>query len=156
MGRRHFIIITSLLSILLFMFISNSCSKKQQSQTTLDLTCKEKALSYWEGAIRAPLDAIKEELRVSDSTYACIADVENEGTCYYIYSNIVKSKFGVGFGVFFPIAGVLSKDMVIKDENGEALSKAKDLNKWEEEMDKAIVGILQKVKDEDWAYISRD
>lgn len=153
MGRRHFIIITSILTVLLYMFITNGCTGKTQGS---QLSCEERALDYCVKGITAPKESIKEVIRVSDSTYACLAEVDNEGPCFYVYSTLVDNKYCKGFGVFFPTSGAIGDCMEIKDDNGEPLDKHKNLDLWNKKMDETIISILRTMKDEDWAYISKE
>lgn len=153
MARRLCILITSILTILLYTFITNGCSGNKQSTNT---TCEEKALDYWIKGITASKDSIKEVIRLSDSTYACLAEVENEGLCYYIYTTKLDNKYCKGFGVFFPTSGTLGNFLELKDDNGDILDKDKNPEAWNKKVDETIICILTKMVDEDWAYISKE
>ncbi len=153
MARKLCILTTSILTILLYMFITNGCSGDKQSTNT---TCEESALDYWTKGITASKDSIKEIIRLSDSTYACLADVENEGPCYYIYTTKLDNKYCKGFGVFFPTSGTLGNFLELKDDNGDILDKNKNSEDWNKKIDDTIISILTKMADEDWAYISKE
>lgn len=152
MVRRHFIIITSILTVLLYMFITNGCTGKKQ---LTDMSCEERAIDYWERGITSS-DAIKEVIRLSDSTYASIVDVENEGRCYYVFTTLLENKYNKGFGVFFPISGNLADSLKVMDENGEIIDKERNPEVWNKKMDQNIICILTKMVEEEKAYISKE
>lgn len=153
MARRLCIIITSLLTVILYSFITNGCSGNKQ---LTDMSCEERAIDYLEKGIKVPEDSIKEVIRLTDSTYACHLEVENEGPCYYIYSTLLDNKYCKGFGVFFPTSGKLGSLLNVKDENGNVIDKNKNPEDWNKKVDDTIICILTKMKDEDWAYISHE
>lgn len=119
------------------------------------MSCEERAIDYWERGITSS-DAIKEVIRLSDSTYASIVDVENEGRCYYVFTTLLENKYNKGFGVFFPISGNLADSLKVMDENGEIIDKERNPEVWNKKMDQNIICILTKMVEEEKAYISKE
>lgn len=153
MARKLCILTTSILTILLYTFITNGCSEKKQ---ITDLSCEERAIDFWVNGIKVPQDSIKQVIRVSDSTYVCTVEVENEGSCYYIYTTKLNNKYCKGLGIFFPTSGKLGKFLDVKDDNGEIIYKDKDPEAWNKKVDDTTIYILSKMTEEEVLFISNE
>ena len=103
--------------------------------------CKSEAIAYLMNTVGMDTTNLQ-DVRVTDSTYACTFDSQEHELCYFIYSNLPNINNGLGLGAVFSVSGVLGDSMEPIDPPSWNFDDPKDVERFKKYLDDRIIYML--------------